>query len=660
MNTNAQKLITAPRSRASVRVLFVALAVGILSLELPAAEQSDIGQADQATLEKVHPAKPPYSPYAGRNFPTRPLFGDTHLHTSYSMDAGAFGARLGPREAYRFARGEEVTSSSGQPAKLSRPLDFLVVADHSDGFGFFPLLMSGDAELLATPQGRKWYDQIKSGRGAEAALDIIVSFSNNKLPKGFPVPGTRAYRSAWQDEIDAAEAFNDPGRFTAFIGYEWTSNTGGNNLHRNIIFRENGAKASLVEPFTTMAPLGSDNPEDLWKWMAATEAKTNSEVLAIAHNGNLSNGVMFPIVEQFGKKVDRPYAETRARWERLYEVTQTKGDGEAHPFLSPNDEFANFEKWDKGNLDGSVAKTKDMLQFEYARSAFQNGLKLEAQLGVNPYKFGLIGSSDAHNGLAAMEEDNFFGKTAPQEPSPERLTKAFVKNDKSGVTIMDWEVSASGYAAVWATENTRASIFDAMQRRETYATTGPRMTVRFFGGWDFDAKDAANRMPAAIGYSKGVPMGGDLSNAPAGKSPTFLVAALKDPIGANLDRIQVIKGWIDAKGAVQEKIYDVVWGNAEKRKPDANGKLPPVGNTVDVANATWTNTIGDPELITAWKDPAFDPKLRAFYYARVLEIPTPRWTAYDAHRFGIKPLPGTTMELQERAYTSPIWYTPAK
>ncbi len=660
MNTNAQKLITAPRSRATVRVLFVALAVGILSLELPAAEQSDIGQADQATLEKVHPAKPPYSPYAGRNFPTRPLFGDTHLHTSYSMDAGAFGARLGPREAYRFARGEEVTSSSGQPAKLSRPLDFLVVADHSDGFGFFPLLMSGDAELLATPQGRKWYDQIKSGHGAEAALDIIVSFSNNKLPKGFPVPGTRAYRSAWQDEIDAAEAFNDPGRFTAFIGYEWTSNTGGNNLHRNIIFRENGAKASLVEPFTTMAPLGSDNPEDLWKWMAATEAKTNSEVLAIAHNGNLSNGVMFPIVEQFGKKVDRPYAETRARWERLYEVTQTKGDGEAHPFLSPNDEFANFEKWDKGNLDGSVAKTKDMLQFEYARSAFQNGLKLEAQLGVNPYKFGLIGSSDAHNGLAAMEEDNFFGKTAPQEPSPERLTKAFVKNDKSGVTIMDWEVSASGYAAVWATENTRASIFDAMQRRETYATTGPRMTVRFFGGWDFDAKDAANRMPAAIGYSKGVPMGGDLSNAPAGKSPTFLVAALKDPIGANLDRIQVIKGWIDAKGAVQEKIYDVVWGNAEKRKPDANGKLPPVGNTVDVANATWTNTIGDPELITAWKDPAFDPKLRAFYYARVLEIPTPRWTAYDAHRFGIKPLPGTTMELQERAYTSPIWYTPAK
>ena len=633
-----------------------------ISFALPtfAAEPTDVGQADPETLAKVHPAKAPYSPYAGRNFPTRPLFGDTHLHTSFSMDAGAFGCRLAPSDAYRFARGEEIIASAGEPAKLSRPLDFLVVADHSDGFGFFPQLMSGDPELLATPQGKKWYEQIKSGHGAEAAMDIIVSFGQGKMPKGFPLPGTRAYRSAWQETIKAAEDFNDPGRFTAFIGFEWTSNTGGNNLHRNILFRENGAKASLVEPFTTMPPLGSDNPEDLWKWMAATEEKTGSEVLAIAHNGNLSNGRMFPIVEAFGKKIDRTYAETRAKRERLYEVTQTKGDGEAHPYLSPNDEFANFEKWDKANLDGSVAKTKDMLEFEYARSALKNGLKLESLLGVNPYKIGLIGSSDAHTGLAAMEEDNFFGKTTPQEPSPERLTKTFIKNPKTGVTIMDWEVSASGYAAVWATENTRAAIFDAMQRRETYATTGPRMAVRFFGGWDFESADATNRMPAAIGYSKGVPMGGDLSDAPAGKAPTFLVAALKDPIGANLDRIQVIKGWLDDRGEVHERVFDVVWGNAEKRKPDADGKLPPVGDTVDVANATWSNTIGDPELITVWKDPSFDAKQRAFYYARVLEIPTPRWTAYDAKRFGIKPLPGTTMKLQERAYTSPIWYTPAK
>jgi hypothetical protein len=645
-----------------LRTAFLASAlIGCLALPASAAEETvgegDVGTVTKADLEKVHPTKPPYSPYAGRNFPTRPLFGDTHLHTSFSMDAGAFGARLTPRDAYRFARGEEVTSSTGQPVKLSRPLDFLVVADHSDGFGFFPLLMGGDQELLATPQGRKWYDQIKGGQGADAAMDIIVSFSNNKLPKGFPLPGTKAYRSAWQEEIKSAEEYNDPGRFTAFIGYEWTSNTAGNNLHRNVIFRENGAKASLVEPYTTMKPLGSDNPEDLWKWMAMAEDKTGSEVLAIAHNGNLSNGTMFPMVEAFGRKLDKGYAETRARRERLYEVTQTKGTGEAHPYLSPNDEFADFELWDKGNLDASVPKTKDMLEFEYARSAFKNGLALEAKLGVNPYKLGLIGSSDAHTGLAAMEEENFFGKTAPQEPSPERMTKAFVNNPKTGITIMDWQVGASGWAAVWATDNTREAIFDAMQRRETYATTGTRMIVRLFGGWDFEPADANNRLPAAIGYAKGVPMGGDLASAPKGKAPTFIAAALKDPIGANLDRFQIIKGWVDKDGKTQERIYDVAVSGGRKIESDGRCKTT-VGTTVDVENATWTNTIGAPELITVWKDPDFDRALRAFYYARVLEIPTPRWTAYDAKRFGVKPLPGTTMMLQERAYTSPIWYTP--
>jgi len=622
-----------------------------------AGEQSDAGTADRATLQKVFPSKAGYSPYAGRTFPTMPLFGETHLHTAFSMDAGAFGARLTPRDAYRFARGEEIASNSGQPVRLSRPLDFLVVADHSDGMGFFPQLMSADPALLATPKGRKWYDEIRGGKGAEAAIDIIVSFGKGQMPTGFPIPGTSAYRNAWQDTIKAAEAYNEPGRFTAFIGYEWTSNTGGNNLHRNVIFRGNGAAASLVEPFTTLPPLGSDNPADLWKWMAATEQKTGSEVLAIPHNGNLSNGRMFPMVEAFGKTVDREYVDTRARWERLYEVTQTKGTGEAHPFLSPNDEFANFEIWDKGNLDGSVAKTQEMLEFEYARSALLNGLRLEARLGTNPYKFGLIGSTDAHTGLAAVEEDNFFGKTAPQEPSPERLTKVFIDNPKTGVKVMDWEVSASGYAAVWATENTREAIFDAMKRRETYATTGSRMIVRFFGGWDFVPGDANHRMPASIGYSKGVPMGADLDAAPNGKSPTFLVAALKDAIGGNLDRIQIIKGWLDKDGKAQERIYDVVVSGSRKIEPDGRCRTP-VGNTVDVENATWTNTIGAPELITVWKDPQFDASQRAFYYARVIEIPTPRWTAYDVKRFGNKPLAGTKMLLQERAYTSPIWYSP--
>jgi hypothetical protein len=627
------------------------------ALVSPAVAQ-DVGAPTKEQLQQALP-KPSYSPYADRDFPTRPFFGDTHLHTSFSMDAGAFGARLGPKDAYRFARGEQVISSTGQPAKLSRPLDFLVVADHSDNMGFFPDLFAGKPDLLADATGRKWYDLIQSGKGEDAAIEIIVAFSHGTFPKDLMYfPGTRAYRSAWQETIAAAEQYNEPGRFTAFIGYEWTSNTGGNNLHRNVIFRDNGDKASQVEPFTVYPPYGSDNPAELWKWMGAYEQKTGGSVLAIAHNGNLSNGLMFPVVEEFGKRLDREYAEQRAKWERLYETTQTKGTGETHPFLSPNDEFAAFEIWDKGNLDGSVAKKKDMLEFEYARTAYKNGLKLERQFGANPYKFGLVGSSDAHTGLTAMEEDNFFGKTVPQEPSPRRISSVFINNPATGVKIMDWEVGASGYAAVWAKENTRTSLWDAMQRKETYATTGPRMIVRFFGGWDFVAQDANNRLPAQIGYTKGVPMGGDLRAAPQGKSPTFLVAALKDPIGANLDRYQIIKGWLDRNGNLQEKVYDVAWSG--DRKPGSDGKLPTVGSTVDVANATWTNTIGTPELIRVWRDPDFDPSQPAFYYGRVIEIPTPRWTAYDAKRYGVTPLPGTTMTITERAYTSPIWYTPAR
>ncbi len=628
------------------------------ALSAAAQDHGDTGTLDAAKAEKAFAAKPLYSPYAGRNFPTRPLFGDTHLHTGASFDAGAFGARLTPRDAYRFARGEEVMASSGQPAKLSRPLDFLVVADHSDNMGMFPDLFAGKPDVISDPQAKTWYEMIKSGQGGKAALEIIFSFGKGTLPKSMIYgPDTRPYKNAWQDTIKAAEEYNEPGRFTAFIGYEWTSNTAGNNLHRNVIFRDNGDKASEVVPYTTLKPLGSDNPRDLWKWMQAYEDKTGGNVLAIAHNGNLSNGRMFPMIESFtGKPVDKDYVEQRARWERLYETTQTKGTGEAHPTLSPNDEFANFEIWDFGNLDASERKTPDMLEFEYARSAFKNGLKLEAQLGTNPYKFGLVGSSDSHTGLTAMEEENFFGKTTPQEPSPERLTATFVKDAKTNITVMDWEVGASGYAAVWAEENTRESIWDAMQRKETYATTGPRMLVRFFGGWDFEPADAEGRNPGVIGYAKGVPMGGDLTAAPEGKTPTFLVAALRDPIGANLDRYQIVKGWLDDKGETHEQVYDVAWGG--DRKPGPDGKVPSVGDTVDVANATWTNTIGAPELIAVWKDPQFDPKQKAFYYGRVLEIPTPRWTAYDAKRFGTKPLEGTRMTVTERAYTSPIWYTP--
>jgi len=623
----------------------------------PARPQDPVPPAD--TLTGAFPAQTSYSPYAGRNFPSKVYWGDTHLHTGMSMDAGAFGARLGPEEAYRFARGEELVSSTGIPVKLSRPLDFLVVADHSDNMGFFPDLFAGKPHVLADPTGRHWYEMVQAGgqQGVQAATEIIVAFSQGKFPEALAsLPGSDAYRSAWEKALNAAEKYNEPGRFTAFIGYEWTSNTGGNNLHRVIVYRDDAGRAGVLEPYTTLAPLGSDNPRDLWKWMAGYEEKTGGRLLAIAHNGNLSNGIMFPMVESFtGKPVDLEYVTTRAKWEPLYEATQIKGDGETHPFLSPNDEFADYETWDQGNLDLSVAKKDEMLQYEYARTALQLGLQIEQRLGANPYKFGMIGSTDSHTGLATAEEENFFGKHSGAEPGPKRWEHPMAQvGDKK---YEGWAMTSSGYAAVWASDNTREALFDAMMRKETYATTGSRMLVRFFGGWDFVAADAQSRNPAFAGYSKGVPMGGDLRQAPAGKSPTFLVAALKDPIGGNLDRIQIVKGWSDAKGARQEKVYDVVWGG--DREPDPKtGKLPAVGNTVDVAHATWTNTIGAGELIAVWTDPEFDPRQRAVYYARVIEIPTPRWTAYESMRYGITMSPEVPMTTQERAYTSPIWYTP--
>ncbi len=615
---------------------------------------------DEASLSGAARTEP-YSPYAQRNFPNRPLWGDTHLHTAISFDAGAFGARLLPPDAYRFAKGEEVVSSTGQPVRLSRPLDFLVVADHSDNMGFFPKLQAGAPYVMADEKGRRWHELIKAGgqEGVKAAAEIIGAFSQGKFPKTLEsLPGSSIYRSTWDDTINAAEEANDPGHFTAFIGYEWTSLVQGNNLHRVVMYRDNADRARLMEPYTASPPIGSTNPVDLWKWMDSYETKTAGQVLAIAHNGNLSNGIMFPEIEAFGKKIKKKYVETRARWEPLYEVTQIKGDGEAHPFLSPNDEFADYGTWDQGNLDLSVMKKNEMLQFEYARSALKIGLRLEDKLGTNPYQFGMIGSTDSHTALATAEEDNFFGKHSGGEPNKDRYKHPMAK--MGDVEFKGYSPLASGWAAVWAEENTRASIFDAMKRKETYATTGSRMIVRFFGGWEFDSKDANSRLPARTGYAKGVPMGGNLSVAPKGKkSPTFLVAALKDPIGGNLDRIQVIKGWMDGKDKLHEKVYDVAWSDDRKLDPKT-GKLPPVGNTVDVANATWTNTIGATELITVWKDPDFDAKQSAFYYARVIEIPTPRWTAFDAKYFKVNMPQEVPMTTTERAYTSPIWYTPKK
>ena len=409
-------------------------------------------------------------------------------------------------------------------------------------------------------------------------------------------------------------------------------------------------------PYTTYPPFGSPNPRDLWKWLESYEEKTGGDVLALAHNGNLSNGIMFPVRAQYdGKRLNKEYVTERAKWEPLYEATQIKGDGEAHPYLSPDDEFANYETWDIGNLDiVPTVKTDDMLAGEYAREALKSGLALEARLGTNPYKFGMVGSTDSHTGLATAQEDNFFGKHSGAEPKPERMEHPFLANEKG--TIMGWAMVASGLAAVYAQDNTREALFDAMTRKEVYATTGSRMMVRFFGGWDYTDADMASRNPAFAGYQKGVPMGGDLRQHSGGKSPTFMVYALKDAFGGNLDRIQIIKGWLDSRGNTHEKVYDVVWSG--DRAPGANGKLPPVGNTVNAATANFTNTIGASELGTVWTDPDFDAAQSAFYYARVLEIPTPRWSTIEAFRFGISIPEGAPVSTQERAYTSPIWYTP--
>lgn len=594
-----------------------------------------------------------YSPYVNRGFPTKVYFGDTHLHTSLSVDAGTFGNRLGLDEAYRFTKGEEVIASSGYKARLREPLDFVVVADHSDGMGFFDMLRTGDPALMGAEEGKRWNKAINEGGevAVGAALEMINMFAQGTLP--WKTNDSELMKPVWQNVIDAAEKYNEPGKFTAFIGYEWTSLVKGNNLHRVVIYRDDAEQARQTLPFTLA---DSGDPEKLWQAMQDYENQTGGDLLAIPHNGNLANGMMFDVETLSGGPIDRNYAEQRQRWEPLYEATQIKGDSEAHPFLSPDDEFADYETWDFGNLDMSQAKEYSMLAGEYARSGLNRGLQLELQTGVNPYKFGMIGSTDSHTSLPTAEEDNFFGKHSGVEPSAERSMHVAL-GGKAG-KIMGYQMASSGYAAIWATDNTRDALFDAMSRRETYATTGTRMLVRFFGGWDFTQEDALSRMPGSIGYSKGVPMGGDLHGQPDGKkAPTFLVAALKDAMSGNLDRIQIIKGWVDASGKSHERVYDVAV--SDDRTIDDQGRCKtPVGNTVNIMQATWTNTIGDPELITVWSDPEFNPDERAFYYARVIEIPTPRWTAYDAKHFNAKLPDEAQMTTQERAYTSPIWYTP--
>ncbi|MCZ6491854.1 MAG: DUF3604 domain-containing protein [Acidobacteria bacterium] len=603
--------------------------------------------------EQMPEKKSEYSPYVDQHFPQRVFFGDTHHHTILSFDDGLMGTKLGPEDSFRFARGEEVISNTGVRARLIRPLDFLAVTDHAEYLGLADLIRTADPDLLATKYGRKWYDMTQKGgdAGFQAAAEVFFSIGRRQEL----IKSERIERSVWERVVDIASRYNKPGRFSALNGYEWTSTPGGNNLHRVVIFRDGSERVKQILPFSAF---DSDNPEDLWGFMAEYEKKTGGRVLAIPHNGNASNGRMFEIQTFNGNPLNREYAIQRMLREPLIEVTQTKGDGETHPFLSTDDEFADFETWEFGNFANPIVpKTKQMLRTEYARSALKLGLQQEAKLGANPFKFGMIGSTDSHIGMSTTREENYFGKMPQNEPSPHRWEHVMLKKKDGSAAVTDWMLGASGLAAVWTRENTREEIFDAMARKEVYATTGTRIVVRVFAGWDFESKEVERPDFAKQGYARGVPMGGDLTNAPKDKFPTFMVRALRDVDGANLDRIQIIKGWLDKDGKLHEKIYDVAVSDGRKIGKDGRAKKA-VGNTVDVANATYTNTIGDALLTAYWKDLNFDPKERAFYYVRVIEIPTPRWTAYDAKRFGIKMPDNVPMTVQDRAYTSPVWYTP--
>ncbi len=590
-----------------------------------------------------------YSRPVGQDYPKNVYWGDTHLHSRNSADAYSLGnMNLTPADAYRFARGQAMTAHNGMRVQLRRPLDFLVVADHAEYLGGYYRFGVGDPLVVDTDTGRQWAQYLAEGDPAKMIGAFTASMSDPENNLAFP-EFTR--RNIWQDVAQTADDYNQPGVFTALTGYEWTSMINGNNLHRVVVYKDSADKVAQLPPFSGQDSL---DPRELWKALARYEEVTGGEVLAIPHNGNLSNGMMFPSETVDGEPLTRAYAEMRARWEPIYEVTQVKGDGEAHPLLSPTDEFADYETWDADNIGRTQAKEEWMLKHEYARSALQLGLDYAEKLGANPFEFGMIGSTDGHNSLSTTQEDNFFGKFPESEPGAARTQNAMA-NDQ---LWQNWRIVSSGYAAVWARENTREAVFDAMKRREVYATTGSRIVVRFFGGWEYSAQDIHHPNYEGIAYAKGVPMGGVLPEPTTGQvPPKFVISALKDPDGPNLDRIQVVKGWLDRRGRTQEKIYDVVWAG-DREIEEQTGQLAAVGSTVDVDKASYANTIGAAQLSTVWTDPEFDPRQRAVYYVRVLEIPRPRWTAYDAAFFQLDLPSEVPMVIQDRAYTSPIWYYP--
>ncbi len=597
-----------------------------------------------------------YSTGVDTDYPKHVFFGDLHLHSNISADAHSMGnLLLSSADAYRFARGEKVVASNGLPAQLKRPLDFLSVTDHAEFMGLYRMFTIEDPRLMNSDLGKAWlarYDTKPDPNEADPtrlmARNPIAAFVNSIND---PDPERDAYpeelKSAiWTDVARTADEFNAPGIFTAFTGYEWTAMRDGNNLHRCVILKDNADVATGWLPYSAQS---STDPEDLWAALTDYEEITGGEALAIPHNGNLSNGLMWDIVDYDGDAIDTDYARARMRWEPIAEVTQIKGDSETHPTLSPDDPFADFERWDEFNISNTVKTTPEMYPGSYARSALKRGLALEKSVGANPYAFGMIGSTDDHTSLATAEEDNFFGKFANSEPG--------VRTGESRMAGLnaDWELGASGLAAVWAPQNTREDLFASMKRREVYATTGSRIVLRFFGGWDYAPDSVHSPYFETIGYRDGVPMGGELNRREDG-APTFMVQAMKDPDAANLDQVQIIKGWIDSAGTTHEQIYYVALSGDRSVDPET-GQPESVGSTVDLENVTFTNTIGAVQLSAQWTDPDFDADQAAFYYARAIEIPRPRWSEHDRKAFGMD-FSEAPRTVQDRAYSSPIWYRP--
>lgn len=570
------------------------------------------------------------------------LWGDTHLHTYLSPDAYLLeNRRVTPDDAFRFARGEPVIAAyTNAKVQLDTPLDFLVVTDHSEYVGVMPLIQTGDPRIMSSERGRA--DNAAFQEDPLAVFATLIEGVNTNQPEPAYIQDD-LLGSVWQDIAAAADRQNRPGEFSAFIGWEWSSTPNGNNLHRVVFTYSDAEAAGQILPYSSF---NSQDPEDLWDWIQATSEETGMDFMVIPHNSNISGGLFFDDETYTGGPITAAYGRQRMAMEPVVEVTQIKGDSETHPDLSPEDPFADYETYEHRIDVVSDADAEHSADpGDYARSGLLRGLEFAESTGVNPYQFGMIGSTDAHTGLSSTEEDNFWGKMS-LDSTPDNGNAEILPG------VLGWDMSAAGLAAVWATENTREAIFDAFRRKEVYATTGPRIQLRFFGGWGFQDYHANLRDVATVGYDMGVPMGGELTDADD-RAPSFLIHAVKDPVGANLDRVQVVKGWIDDDGMTHEQVYDVALSDGRRDGAQM------VGSTVDAASASYTNDIGDPQLSVVWTDPDFDEDQRAFYYVRVLQIPTPRNSTYDAVALGIDPAEtGHAIEIQERAYSSPIWYTP--